>query len=67
MKRRKLFIVLVIAAIAVAFGWARFATHNVPVGQAPLAHLDAAALETLKAEFNRAAGETRIIALLSPT
>ena len=67
MKRRKLFTILGIAAIALAFGWARFATHNVPAGQAPLSHLDAAALEMFKAEFNRAAGETRIIALLSPT
>ena len=70
MNRRKLRVALfvVIAAIgAGAFAWLRFATHDTPPGQAPLATLDAGSLATLKADFNRAAGETRMIVLLSPT
>ena len=67
MNRRKLLLIVAIAAIAAAFGWTRLVRHNAPIGQPPLAHLDSARLETLKAEFNGAAGEIRIIALLSPT
>jgi hypothetical protein len=67
MTRRKLLLILVLVAIAGAFGYVRFATHNTPPGQPPLAYLDPASLATLKADFNRATNETRIIALLSPT
>ena len=69
MNRRRLLIALVvIAAIgAGTFAWLRFGTHYTPAGQPPLATLDAGSLATLKADFNRAAGETRMIVLLSPT
>jgi hypothetical protein len=66
MKRTRL-LSLVLVAIVAAFGYARFLTHNTPAGQPPLAYLDAASLGALKADFNRAAGETRMIVLLSPT
>ena len=69
MNRRRLLIALVvIAAIgAGTFAWQRFGTHYTPAGQPPLAALDAGSLATLKADFNRSAGETRMIVLLSPT
>ena len=67
MTRRKLILLLVVVSIVGALAWMRFATHDAPAGQRPLASLDLASLVTLKAEFNRAANETRIIVLLSPT
>ncbi|OFW06760.1 MAG: hypothetical protein A3H96_13925 [Acidobacteria bacterium RIFCSPLOWO2_02_FULL_67_36] len=67
MTRRKLLLILVVVAIAAAFGYVRFASHDAPAGQLPLAYLDPASLATVKADFNRAASETRIIVLLSPT
>ena len=70
MTRRRLLvapIVLLAALGAGTFAWVRFATHYTPAGQPPLATLDNNSLATLKADFNRASGETRIIALLSPT
>jgi hypothetical protein len=66
MNRRRL-LLLVIAAIVVVFAWTRFATHHAPDGQPPLVYLDPASLVTLKTDFNSAAGETRIVVLLSPT
>ena len=42
-------------------------THDAPAGQPPLASIDAKSLDMLRADFNRAAGEARIILLLSPT
>jgi hypothetical protein len=70
MNRRKLLIALIVVIAAIGagtFAWVRFATHYTPAGQPPLATLDAGSLGTLKEEFNRAVGETRMIVLLSPT
>jgi len=70
MNRRKLLLVFLVVLAAIGggtFAWLRFATHDTPAGQPPLALLDAGSLATLKADFNRAAGETRMIVLLSPT
>lgn len=66
-RRGKVWLLLVLVLILGAFAWVRFATHDTPAGQPPLAYLDLLTLVTLKADFNRAAGETRIIVLLSPT
>ena len=70
MNRRKLLIALLVVLAAIGagtFAWVRFATHYTPAGQPPLARIDSASLATLKADFNRAPGETRMIVLLSPT
>lgn len=70
MSRRRLLLVFLIVLAAIgcgAFAWVRFATHDTPAGQPPLARLDAASVAMLKADFNRAVGEARIIVLLSPT
>jgi hypothetical protein len=56
-------VVLVTAAVA----WYRFAPGATPAGQPALVTIDAAALESLRTEFNRHANETRVIVLLSPT
>ena len=70
MNTRKLVLVVLVVLAAIGagtFAWVRFATHDTPPGQPPLATLDAGSLATLKTEFNRAAGDTRMIVLLSPT
>jgi hypothetical protein len=67
MNRRRLLLIIGLVAILGVFAWMRFASHDAPAGQEPLAYLDPTSLAALKADFNRAAGETRIIALLSPT
>ena len=67
MTRRRLLLVAAIVAVAAAFAYYRCAPREVPAGQPPLATLDATALDTVRAEFNRAAGQVRIIVLLSPT
>ena len=63
--RRILLLIAVLAAIAGAYAY--FGTHYVPSGQPPLATLDAGSIGALRDDFNRAAGETRILVLLSPT
>jgi hypothetical protein len=69
MNRRKLLVILVALVVigGGTFAWLHFGTHYTPSGQLPLATLDPGSLATLKADFNRAAGETRMIVLLSPT
>ena len=56
-----------VAVVLVALAQRQFGTHHAPVGQPLLARLDAGSLDTLRADFNRGAGEARIIVLLSPT
>jgi len=48
-------------------GYLFYAPRRVPGGQAELVYLDAGNIDTLRADFNRAAGGTRLIVLLSPT
>ena len=63
MTRRRWWL-LIPALIVGAALWYNFAGSTAPAGQPPLARMDLAALKT---EFNRAANQTRIIVLLSPT
>lgn len=70
MNRRKLLVasLATLAAVIVAvLAWRHVGTHETPAGQPPLAALDAASIATLKADFNGASNETRLIVLLSPT
>jgi len=53
--------------LAAAFLWWRYGTRDVPVGQPPLATVDASTIAQLRDDFNRAADLTRLIVLLSPT
>jgi hypothetical protein len=64
-RRTRIAILVVVIAVAL-FGWLGL-THNTPDGQAPLVDVTADAMSSLKTEFNRAAGGTRIIVLLAPT
>lgn len=56
-----------LALLLAIFVLPQFFTHNVPAAQPPLAFLDHGSLDTLRADFNRAANEVRLIVLLSPT
>ena len=67
MKRTRAVLIVVLLVAAAAAAWWRFGTRRVPEGQPPLVTLDASSLGALKADFNRAAGATRVILLLSPT
>jgi len=42
-------------------------SYSAPAGQPSLAEIDARSIDALKAEFNRAKDEYRVIALFSPT
>jgi hypothetical protein len=53
--------------VAAALAWYRFAPRQAPSGQAPLVTVNATALQTLRADFNREVKQTRLIILLSPT
>jgi hypothetical protein len=61
---------MMLAALAVFLALGvqqRFFTHNSPADQPRLGFIDGGSLEALRTDFNRAAGEVRIILLLSPT
>jgi len=47
--------------------WFGLLTHRTPGDQPPLAEMDPQSLEGLKAQFNQASGEFRVLLLLSPT
>jgi hypothetical protein len=65
--RRTFGVTGLVVLIAVAIAWYRLAPGDAPAGQPPLVTIDAAALESFRADFNRYANETRVIVLLSPT
>jgi len=62
-RRRSIWLAIPAIVLAIAVGYGLFA-HQAPSGQPPLATMDLAAL---KADFNAAHNQTRIIVLLSPT
>ena len=67
MKRRKITLVVVIVALLLAAAWYQFGGHRTAPGQPPLAELNVGSLEQLRADFNAAADQPRMILLLSPT
>ena len=66
-KRRKLALVAVIVALLLAAAWYQFGGHRTAIRQPPLAELNTESLEQLRADFNAAADQPRMIVLLSPT
>jgi hypothetical protein len=58
-----------IAGLAALVGAAVFffGSRTPPRGQPPLVRLNPTTLEALRAEFNAAAAETRVLVLFSPT
>ncbi len=68
MKLERSWILVLIVVIGVAvFGHQQFGTHEAPKGQPALVHLDTAAIENLRSDFNAAQESVRLIVLLSPT
>jgi hypothetical protein len=67
MIRRRAFSLTVLVALGAAFVWWQFGTRIVPPGQPPLVTLDSTSVAALRDDFNRAAGDVRIVILLSPT
>jgi hypothetical protein len=67
MTRRRLLWTVLILGVCAAAAWYRLGPRRTPPGQAPLLTLNASAVETLRADFNRDADAVRIIVLLSPT
>ena len=65
--RRTFGVAGLVVLLAAMVAWSRLAPGEAPVGQSRLVTIDAAALESLRADFNRYANETRVIVLLSPT
>jgi hypothetical protein len=63
----KLLAVAVAVAALTGAAWYQFGGHETSKGQPPLADLNPASLDQLRADFNASAGETRMILLLSPT
>ena len=66
-KGRKIVLIASVAAVLIAAAWYQFGGHKTAPGQPPLAELNAGSLDKLRADFNAAAEETRMILLLSPT
>jgi hypothetical protein len=65
--RRGWLVLAIAVALAAAFGRQQFGTHTTPPGQPALLHLAPDSVETLRADFNKASGDVRLIILLSPT
>ena len=66
---RSLLVVAVVAVVALggALAWLKLAPRRVPAGQPALGALAADSLPAFRDAFNAAAGEVRVLALLSPT
>jgi len=65
---RRGWLVLAIAiALTAALARQQFGTHNTPQGQPALLHLAPQSVEALRADFNNATGDVRLIILLAPT
>ena len=54
----------VLVAVAASY---KFGPRQTPPGQPPLVYLNNQNLEELRAAFNAAADQTRVLAMLSPT
>lgn len=67
MTRRRALLIVAAAALLGTVAWFGVLSHATPAGQAPLVYLDAESLSGLKDDFNRAAGDVRLIVLLAPT
>lgn len=66
-RRRTFGLLALLIVAAAALAWYRFAPGEAPTGQPSLVTVDAASLESLRADFNRDLSQVRLILLLSPT
>ena len=53
--------------LAAALAWYWLSPGEAPAGQSALVTMDVTALESLRADFNAAKNQVRLIVLLSPT
>jgi len=58
---------IAVAALVVVAGSYKFSTRQTPPGQPPLVYLNNQNVEELRAAFNAAADQTRVLAMVSPT
>jgi len=58
---------IAVAALVVVAASYKFSARQTPAGQPPLVYLNHQNLEQLRAAFNAAADQTRVLAMLSPT
>jgi hypothetical protein len=65
--RRGWIAIALVAVVLAALAQRQFGTHTAPPGQPPLANLEAGSLDLLRADYNRATDEARVILLLAPT
>ena len=66
-KRAKVDLVAIVAVLLIGAAWYQFGAHRTAPGQPPLADLKAVSMDRLRADFNAAADQQRMILLLSPT
>jgi hypothetical protein len=66
-RRRTLAILTTVIALVVGGAWFALGPGEAPPGQPPLVALNSESLQSLRDDFNREVGQTRVIVLLSPT
>ena len=66
-RRRTLGTLTAALVLVLGTGWFMLGPGEPPPGQPPLVALNSESLQSLRADFNREAGQTRVIVLLSPT
>lgn len=66
MKKRLTILAVVFAGLLVVV-WHFYGGERVPTGQPPLVSLKSTNFDRIRAAFNAASGEVRIVLLLSPT
>lgn len=67
MKLARRLVIPLVAVLGGVLAWHYYARPLAPAGQPPLIEISASNLDRLRGEFNQAAGDVRVILLLSPT
>jgi len=67
MKKRLTILAAFVIVALLAVGWHFYGGEKVPPGQPALVSLTSNKIDQLRAAFNKASGDVRIVLLLSPT
>jgi hypothetical protein len=67
MKLRLSILAVLVTAGLSGLGWHFYGGEKVPAGQLPMVSLTSVNFEQLRTAFNLAAGDVRVVLLLSPT
>ena len=67
MKKRYAMLAALVVFVSLSFGWHYYGGSRVPAGQPALISLNAQNLDGLRAAFNAASDDVRVVLLLSPT